>query len=144
MQLSKIARLLVLSTAALCGFLPAAAPQTVVGSNLQFAWATGTTTTTGQLLKYAVLNGITAPRPGNYGVDWTLTGTAPSACTFSAQGSSDGVNWFNLDAGAVSCTVNGSEFVSLKPVLYLRINLATFTRGDATTVVTFHYTGGRS
>lgn len=130
--------------AALFG-LPAAAPQTTVGSNLQFVWTTNTTTSTGQLGNYVILNGTTAPRPGNYAVSWTDAGTAPSACTFHAQGSSDNVTWFPLDGGtAVTCTASGNEFVVTSPVLYLRINLVTFTRGDATTVLKFYYTGGRS
>lgn len=134
----------VAATAALFG-LPAAAPQTNVGSNLQFAWVTNGTTSTGQLGNYVIFNGTTAPRPGNYSVNWTDAGTAPSACTFHAQGSADNVTWFNLDGGtAVSCTTSGNEFVVTSPVLYLRINLVTFTKGDATTVATFHYVGGRS
>jgi len=122
-----------------------AAPQTNVGSPLVFTWVTNSTTSTGQLQQYIILNGTTAPRPGNYTIDWTDAGTAPSACTFHAQGSSDNVNWYNLDGGtAVSCTASGNEFVVTSPVLYLRINLVAFTKGDATTVVAFHYVGGRS
>jgi hypothetical protein len=125
--------------------LPAAAAQTVVGSNLQFTWTTNTTTTTGQLAKYIVFNAVTAPRPGTWGVDWTVSGTTFSACTFHAEGSSDGVNWFSLDGGTpISCTVNGNKFETGEPVLFMHINLVTFTRGDATSVVAFHFTGQRS
>lgn len=143
-KLKTILTLTLAASAALFG-VPAAAPQTNVGSNLQFAWTTNATTAAGQLGNYIVFNGTTAPRPGNYAVSWTASGTAPSACTFHAQGSTDNVNWFPLDGGtAVTCTASGNEFVVTSPVLYLRINLVTFTTGDATTVLKFYYVGGRS
>jgi hypothetical protein len=120
--------------------------QTVLTANLQYTWPTITTaTTTGQLGNYVVLNGTTAPRPGNYTVDWTLAGTALSTCTFNAQGSTDNVNWYYVDsASPVSCTASGNEFVVTKPVLFLRINIVAISGGDATTKVVFHYVGGRS
>lgn len=141
----KTRRFLLIALAVVCGFLPTAAPQSNVASSLLFNWTTNSTTSTGQLGNYIILNGTTAPRPGNYAVTWTAAGTAASACTFHAQGSADNVTWVNLDGGtAVSCIASGNEFVVTSPVLYLRINLVAFTKGDATTVLTFHYVGGRS
>ena len=102
-------------------------------------------TTTGQLGSYLVLNGTNAPRPGNYTVDWTATGTAFTTCTFNAQGSSDGTNWYYVDVSSpVVCTASGNEFVTAKPVLYLRINVVALTGGDATSKIVFHFVGGRS
>lgn len=122
-----------------------ASPQVTAQASLAYAWTpTNSSTTTGQLGSYLILDNSKSPRPSTYNVDFTVAGTTPGACTFHAQGSSDGVNWYNLDGGsAVSCTASGNEFIVQKPVLFLRINLATFTAGDSTTVVTFHYTGGR-
>lgn len=118
--------------------------QASVGANLQYSWLTTATTVAGQLGQYVFLNGTTAPRPSQYSVDWNVTGTAPTACTYNLQGSSDQVNWYNLDgAQAIPCTVSGNNFVLSKPVLAIRIQLVTFTRGDATTVVKFFYNGGR-
>jgi hypothetical protein len=121
-------------------------PQTLVPSNLQSTFTPVTNaTTTGQLGNYIILNGITAPRPGTYTVDWTLSGTALSTCTFNAQGSSDGVNWYYVDnSSPVSCTASGNEFVTSKPVLYLRINIVAISGGDGTTKLVFHFVGGRS
>lgn len=120
--------------------------QTILSSALTYNFATVTSSsTTGQLGNYAVADGLKAPRPGNYTIDWTASGTAFSACTFNAQGSSDGVNWYFVDsASPVSCTTSGNEFVISKPVLFLRINIVALTGGDATSKIIFHYVGGRS
>jgi hypothetical protein len=102
---------------------------------------------TGQLGQYLVFGGTSVARPGNYSIDWSLSGTAPTACTFRVEGSFDGVNWYGLDTtspASTSCTTSNMESIVYKPVNYLRINLPTYTAGDGTTVVTFHYTGGRS
>jgi hypothetical protein len=102
-------------------------------------------TVTGQLGSYVIADGLRAPRPGNYTVDWTASGTAFSTCTFNAQGSSDGVNWYYVDVSSpVACTASGSEFVTAKPVLFLRINIVALTGGDGTSKLVFHYVGGRS
>lgn len=124
----------------------AALAQTTVGSQLTYTWAAITTATmTGQLGNYLILNGQNAPRPGNYTIDWTATGTAFSTCTFNAQGSTDNVNWYYVDsASPVVCTSSGNEFVVTKPVLYLRINMVALTGGDGTSKLVFHYVGGRS
>lgn len=126
--------------------LAVAHAQTILTSALTYNFATVTNaTTTGQLGNYVVADGLKAPRPGNYVVDWTVAGTAFSTCTFNAQGSSDGVNWYFVDsASPVACTASGNEFVVSKPVLFLRINIVALTGGDGTSKITFHYVGGRS
>jgi hypothetical protein len=124
----------------------AALAQTTVPSGLVWTFTPVTNaSTTGQLGNYVILNGLNAPRPGNYTVDWTLTGTAFATCTFNAQGSTDAVNWYFVDSGTpVSCAASGNEFVVTKPVLYLRINIVALTGGDGTSKLVFHYVGGRS
>jgi hypothetical protein len=122
-----------------------AVAQTSIGSSLAFDWAK--VAATGQLGSYLVFNNQSVARPGNYTIDWSLSGTAPSACTFRVEGSSDGVNWYGLDAtspATTSCTASNMESIAYKPVRYLRINVVAYTAGDGTTAITFHYTGGRS
>lgn len=117
--------------------------QTQIGQSLLFTWATPTTT--GQLGNYLIFNGNTTPRPGNYSIDWSISGTAPSACTFRVEGSFDGVNWFGLDTtspSTTSCTSSNMESIAYKPVNYLRVNIVTWTSGGGT--IAFHFTGGRS
>jgi hypothetical protein len=119
--------------------------QTSVPANLQATWTTNSSTSTGQLGQYVFLNGTTAPRPSTYNLDWSVTGTAPSACNFALEGSSDQVNWYPiLSAMPLSCTATGSSFTTSKPVLSLRVNLTSFTRGDTTTVVKFFFNGAGS
>ncbi len=138
--------LLGLVIAGILGLAVSALPQKVLTAQLQNTFTTVTNaTTTGQLGQYVVLNGLTAPRPGTFTVDWTASGTALSTCTFNAQGSSDGINWYYVDSSSpVSCTASGNEFVVGKPVLYLRINIVAISGGDGTTSLVFHYVGGRS
>jgi len=135
-----------LVAAGLLAFALPLLPQTIVPAQLQNTFTAVTNaTTTGQLGNYIVLNGLTAPRPTAYTVDWTATGTALSTCTFNAQGSSDGVNWYYVDSSSpVACTATGNEFITGKPVLYLRINIVAISGGDGTTKLVFHYVGGRS
>jgi len=114
--------------------------QQTITPQLTYAWPAATTT--GQLGKWLIFPAQNASRPATYNVDWTDAGTAPSACTFNVQGSSDAVNWYALDGGTpVSCTTSGNEFIVDKPVVYLRINVVAFTGAGGTT--TFHYTGAR-
>jgi hypothetical protein len=112
---------------------------------LLYAWSTPTTT--GQLGNYLKLvTNPTTPPPDNYSIDWSLSGTAPVACTFRVEGSFDNVNWFGLDTtspSSTSCTASNMESIVYKPVNYLRINVVTWTNGDGTTKVIFHFTGTR-
>ena len=72
-----------------------------------------------------------------------VVGTAPSACTYSIDGSLDAVNWVSL-SGPLSCTTAGMQHIANKPVPYLRINVLSYTPGDGTTNVTFLYAQGKN
>jgi hypothetical protein len=122
-------------------FAPQLPAQVIPSAQLTYDWAG--VTTTGQLGSYLVFDNRNVGRPGTYTVDFAVAGTAPSACTFNAQGSSDGVNWYPLDGSTpVSCTATGSESMTAKPVRFLRVNIVAFTSGGGSVV--FHYTGGIS
>lgn len=124
----------------------AARAQTNVPTNLLYTWPAAATGTAGQLGNYLVFGGFSDARPGNYTLDVSVSGTTPAACTFRIEGSSDGTNWYGLDTTApatTSCTASFMESIAYRPVFYLRVNL-TYTQGDSTTKVVFHYTGGRS
>lgn len=125
--------------AMLAGIAPA---QDIVSPGLTYTW-TAVTGTSGQLGKYINMSGTTQQRPGNYTIDITTTGTTPAACTFRVEGSSDAVSWYGLDVtspATTSCTTSFMESIAQRPVQYIRINL-TYTQGDATTIVIFHFTG---
>jgi hypothetical protein len=129
----------------LAGLVPIVNAQQNAGSGLQYNWPAAATGTAGQLGSYLVFSGTSAPRPANYTIDVTVTGTTPSVCTFRVEGSSDGTTWYGLDVTSPSttgCTTNYMESITSRPVVYLRINL-TYTQGDATSKVVFHYTGVR-
>ena len=118
--------------------------QDVPSQALLYQWTTPTTT--GQLGKYIILVQNQSPSSGNYTIDWSLSGTAPSACTFRVEGSFDGVNWYGLDTtspASTSCATSGMEGLAYKPVYYLRINVVTWTTGDSTTVAHFQFTGAK-
>jgi hypothetical protein len=132
---------------ALCAALLqlAAHAQYVMPSQLTYAW-TIATGTAGQAGQYVVFDGLKAPRPDEYTVDVTTTGTTPATCTFRVEGSADAVSWYGLDVtspSTTSCTTSYMESIINRPVLFLRIYV-TYTQGDTTTKVVFHYTGGRS
>jgi hypothetical protein len=116
--------------------------------NLLYAWTTPTTT--GQLGNYILLNSGLPSKTSpinDYSIDWSLSGTAPVACTFRVEGSFDNVNWFGLDTtspASTSCTTSNMESIAFKPSFYLRINIVTWTTGDGTTKVIFHFTGSQS
>lgn len=119
--------------------------QTQLPTSQLYTWPVAPTGTAGQLGNYLLLTGINAPRPSIHTIDVTVTGTTPATCTFRVEGSSDGSAWYGLDVTSPatnSCTSNFMESIAFKPVAYIRINL-TYTQGDTTTSVIFHYTGGR-
>lgn len=117
-----------------------ACAQTTVTTTGTYTWPKATTGVSGaQLGNYLVLAGTNRSRPTNYTIDASIAGTTPSVCTFNVQGSSDLTNWYTLDGGTTSCTASYMESIAYRPVLYLRIQL-TYTQGDSTTSVIFHYT----
>lgn len=99
-------------------------------------------TTVGQVGNYISHKNSNAS-PLTYGLDWSIAGTAPSVCTFQAEGSSDGTHWNKLNASPISCTTQGLTFITLSPVVFFRVNVLTYTAGDVTTAVTFNYTKGQ-
>lgn len=126
--------------------LGSASAQDVVKSSQVYTWAQAVTGNSGQMGKYIIIDGLAAPRPTGYTVDVSVSGTTPATCTFRVEGSTDATNWYGLDAtspATTSCTANFMESIANRPVLYMRINL-TYTQGDTTTKVVFHFTGGRS
>jgi len=139
-------RLGLLFVLAAIGWIQPAAAQKVIDSSLSYTWPAAVTGTSGQMGQFIVLSGTNAPRPGNYTIDVSVSGTTPSTCTFRVEGSSDASNWYGLDVTSPStnsCTANYMESITNRPVQFIRINL-TYTQGDATTKVVFHFTGGRS
>jgi len=142
--MKKIFAAIVLFVSTLFGTVQNTQAQDIPSQALLYQWATPTTT--GQLGKYIILVQNQLPSPGNYTIDWSLSGTAPSACTFRVEGSFDGVNWFGLDTtspASTSCTTSGMESIAYKPVYYLRINIVFYTTGDSTTVAHFQFTGAK-
>jgi hypothetical protein len=134
--------------AALCLFLPlVASAQTIAPSNLVYVWPT--VSTTGQLGNYLAFGAdpsANLPIPANYSIAWSISGTAPTACTFRVEGSIDGINWFGLDTtypASTSCLTAGAESIAFKPFPYMRINVPTYTQGDGTTAVVFRFAGKR-
>jgi len=120
--------------------------QTVPPASQTYTWTAAPTGNAGQLGNYLILNGTNFSRPSNYTIDATVTGTTPAACTFRVEGSSDGTTWYGLDVTApstTSCTTSYMESIANRPVLYLRVFL-TYTQGDTTTKVVFHWTGAGS
>ncbi len=137
----KIAIYLVLLLAASFAYPQANAP-------LSLSYTFSPVAAVGQLGSYLVFAGggntASPPRPSTYTVDWSVSGTVPTACTFRVEGSSDGVNWYGLDVASpstVSCVASNMEWIANRPVLYLRVNVVSYAGGDATTRVVFHYTG---
>jgi hypothetical protein len=123
--------------------------QQVAPVNLLYAWSSPTGPgQVGQYLEFSY-GGTGSVRPGNYTIDWSISGTTPTACTLEVQGSYDGINWYWLDGSGTSptpasCVTSNMESIAFKPVLYLRVYLVTYTPGDTTTRVLFHFTGGQS
>lgn len=65
---------------------------------------------------------------------------APATCTYSLQGSRDGVTWFTISAAPITCTATTVAFESGKPAVSVRGNLLTLTGGTAPTI-TLKYIG---
>ena len=76
--------------------------------------------------------------PSAHTVEWSLTGTAPSACTLQLEGSIDGLHWYSL-TGSLDCTTAQMYHVASKPVPFVRLNVLTYTSGGTTTAVTARY-----
>jgi hypothetical protein len=104
--------------------------------------AFGVISTTGQLGAVIDNTNVTGAKPANYTVDWSDAGTAPSVCTLDVQGSLDGTHWFDL-SGTQNCATANAVSVAYKPVVFVRVNVLTYTAGDGTTAVSVRYTRGQ-
>jgi hypothetical protein len=70
-------------------------------------------------------------------VQWTVTGTAPGACTFSLQTGSTVAGLANVGQ-AITCTASGTYAVPYVTAnTYSAINVSAFTAGGTNTSVTF-------
>ena len=111
---------------------------------LNYQWATPTGT--GQLGHYIILTSNTlGASTNNYSISWSISGGAPSVCTFRVEGSFDNVNWYGLDTtspASTSCTTSNMESIVYKPVQFLRINILTWTVGTGT--LNFQFTGTKN
>jgi hypothetical protein len=74
----------------------------------------------------------------NHTIELSITGTAPSVCTFQVEGSSNGTNWYSI-SGSQSCTASEMFHIITKPVRYLQVHVLTYT---GTGVLFFQHTGG--
>ena len=73
-------------------------------------------------------------------VYWTVSGTAPSACTFNVQTGASAAALSNFGQ-TITCTSSGSYAPPLTTTAaFSGLNLATYTAGDTTTKVTFYFT----
>jgi parallel beta-helix repeat protein len=119
----------------------AASAQVIVGPQLKYSWTVTNATTTGQVGSYIAFTAQRGPTPVNHTLSWTVSGTTPSACAFSAEGSGDGVSWYALDATGISCTASSNEVIASQALYAFRINLTSWTAGDSTSKVVFSYAG---
>lgn len=124
--------------------LAAALVRAQIGVSSVYNWPA--VTGTGQDGQY--INSSAVYPAENYTISWTTTGTAPSACTFRVEGSDDASAWTGLDATApeadsLPCTSSNMISIAYKPTRYIRVYLVTYTPGDGTTSVVFHYTRGQ-
>lgn len=88
-------------------------------------------TATGNTQVFAV-----AQMPWVHTVQINVTG-GPATCTAKLQGSLDGVNFFDMNT-AQTCTSGALFAVANLPVLFIRINLTTFSGGSSPTMTAFY------
>ncbi len=100
----------------------------------------GTISTTGPLGNFVTFtNGYYAASA--HTIQITVSGTAPSACTVSLDGSLDGINWVSL-SGNINGTTSSMTHWTEKPVAYIRASVSAYTAGDSTTSVLVTYARG--
>ena len=105
-------------------------------------------TTTGQVGPYLDQVFTSAVAPSVFTISWSVSGTAPTGCTFRVEGSADKTNWFGLDATApavdsLPCTSSNMVSIVNRPTRYVRVYVVAYTAGDSTTSVVFGYTKGQ-
>lgn len=125
----------------------------VASSNLQNEWTANSTTVPGQLGNMLSFSNANVKRPLYHSFQASVSGTAPSACTFQAEFSLNGLDWVpftlvddaeNPEANPIDASAGAfgtTGFGGIIPFTFLRINLVAFVPGDATTVVKFYWTG---
>lgn len=77
---------------------------------------------------------------------WDVYGSGPatvSACTFTVEGSTDGVTWNNPIIQSQSCLTDGQSLVTSLGVAtaYIRINVTTFTASFGSPVLLINIAG---
>jgi len=78
--------------------------------------------------------------PLSHIISWTVSGTAPTACTFQLQTGSAPSSLANVGQ-AITCTASGTYAVPYVTAnAYSSINLSSYTAGGTNTVVTFYMT----
>lgn len=73
-------------------------------------------------------------------VNWVVSGTAPSACTFNIQTGATVAALANVGQTITCTSTGGYALPSTAVPVFSAINLATFTPADTTTKVTFYET----
>ncbi len=74
-------------------------------------------------------------------IQYVVTGTPPSSCTLSLDGSLDGVNWVSL-SGPITATSTGMQHFANMPVAFIRVSCPTYAAGDSTTQIIVSYARG--
>jgi hypothetical protein len=114
-------------------------------SSANFSGGGGGPATPGTLLTYPTSNAANLAlfENGQFPsqiISWTLTGTAPSACTFQLQTGATIPALANVGQ-AITCTATGSYALpSVARPTYVAPNITAFTAGDTTTVMSFTMT----
>ena len=89
---------------------------------------------------------ITGLNIGFLKAQWDVTGAGPatlSACTFTVDGSEDGVNWLTTHLATQNCVTDGQSapFAILFNTSFIRVNVATFTPSFGTPVLSVNIAG---
>ena len=104
------------------------------------AYTFGVIAGTGQLGQVVTFENAPSS-PTTHTVMWTVSGTAPSACTFSLEGSADQTTWFPISYG-IPCTATGYTVPNSQAFPFVRANVLTYVLGDGTTAFTVRYVHG--
>jgi hypothetical protein len=134
--------------ATLCTLSTSSTPSCSLNSSAVFTSSTGFTSgsggpaSPGTLLFTPISNAANTPLFENslfysHIITWTVSGTAPSACTFSLQTGSTIAGLANVGQ-AITCTATGSYAVPYVTTnAYSAINVSAFTAGGTNTNVVF-------
>ena len=89
---------------------------------------------------------ITGLNIGFLKAQWDVTGAGPatlSGCTFTVDGSEDGVNWLTTHLATQNCVTDGQSapFAILFNTSFIRVNVATFTPSFGTPILSVNLAG---